>query len=75
MEENNEVKKQNSCCQKSCDTGCPCGDANTCIALGTGVGIFGVGSALLTGATCPLCYVIAPALIGVGFLTKFFKRK
>ncbi len=40
--------------------------ANTCIALGAGLGAMGTGTALLVGATCPLCVVAAPALIGVG---------
>ena len=41
-------------------------DANTCIALGAGVGALGVGSAILAGAVCPLCYVVAPGLIAIG---------
>lgn len=41
-------------------------DANTCLALGAGLGAFGTGSALLVGATCPICVVLAPALLGVG---------
>ena len=41
-------------------------DANSIIALGTGLGALGVSTALLAGATCPLCVLVAPALIGVG---------
>ena len=41
-------------------------DANTCIALGAGVGILGAASAALSGAVCPLCVVIAPGLVGYG---------
>ncbi len=39
-------------------------DANSGIALGAGLGAMGTGTALLVGATCPLCVVFAPALIG-----------
>jgi len=41
-------------------------DANTCMALGAGVGVLGAASALLTGALCPLCIFIAPGLVGYG---------
>lgn len=41
-------------------------DANSLLALGTGLGALGAGTALLVGATCPLCAIVAPALIGVG---------
>ncbi len=41
-------------------------DANTCMALGVGVGAFGAASAALTGAVCPLCVFIAPGLVGYG---------
>lgn len=41
-------------------------DANSCIAFGASLGAVGTGAALLTGITCPLCVVLAPALIGYG---------
>lgn len=41
-------------------------DANTYMAFGAGLGALGTGAALLAGATCPLCVVIAPAMFGVG---------
>ena len=41
-------------------------EANSCMALGAGLGAVGTGTALLAGATCPLCVVIAPALFGYG---------
>ena len=41
-------------------------DANTCIALGAGVGILGTASAALAGAVCPICLVVAPGLVGYG---------
>jgi len=31
-----------------------------------GVGTIGTASAILLGATCPICVVMAPALIGIG---------
>ena len=46
-------------------------DGNVCFALGAGVGVMGVGSALLLGATCPLCVLIAPGAIGYGALKRW----
>ena len=43
-------------------------EGNTCIGLGAGVGALGVGTAAIVGATCPLCYFIAPALVGMGVI-------
>jgi len=40
--------------------------ANTCMALGVGVGALGAASAALSGAVCPLCIFIAPGLVGYG---------
>jgi hypothetical protein len=40
--------------------------ANSCMALGAGLGAVGMGTAFLAGATCLLCVVIAPALFGYG---------
>lgn len=45
-------------------------EANTCIGLGIGVGALGAAGAAVSSAVCPLCVVIAPALIGWGV----FKR-
>lgn len=50
-------------------------DANTCMALGVGVGALGAGAAALAGAACPLCVVIAPALIGTGALKRLSLAK
>lgn len=36
------------------------------VKFGLGVGAFGAGSLALIGATCPLCFVVAPAMVGVG---------
>jgi uncharacterized membrane protein YebE (DUF533 family) len=41
-------------------------EANTMIAGGLGIGAFGVISAAIGGAVCPVCVVAAPALLGVG---------
>ncbi len=41
-------------------------DANTCVALGVGVGALGAVTAALSGAVCPLCVFIAPGLVGYG---------
>ncbi len=46
-------------------------DANSCIVYGAGLGAVGTGTALLAGATCPLCVVFAPALIGYGVWKRF----
>ena len=36
------------------------------IKLGAGIGAFGAASLAIIGTTCPLCFVAAPALVGVG---------
>ena len=41
-------------------------DANACMAVGAGVGLLGTASATLAGAVCPLCFFIAPGLVGYG---------
>ena len=43
-------------------------DAGSCLAMGAGVGTIGTASAFLLGATCPICVVMAPALIGMGLV-------
>lgn len=45
-------------------------DANSCMAIGVGVGAAGAGAAVLVGALCPLCVIVAPALIGIGALKR-----
>ena len=50
-------------------------EANSCIALGAGVGALGIAAAALTGAVCPLCYFVAPGLVGVGLFQKRRARK
>ncbi len=46
-------------------------EATSCIALGTGVAVLGAGAAAATGAVCPLCFLIAPGLIGYGSYKKW----
>lgn len=41
-------------------------DGNQCIAMVVGIGGFGAGTLLAFGATCPLCLVAAPGLVGLG---------
>jgi hypothetical protein len=41
-------------------------EANTALGTGVGIGAFGVASAALLGAVCPMCVIAAPALIGYG---------
>lgn len=36
------------------------------VKMGLGVGAFGAGSLALIGVSCPLCFVVAPAMVGVG---------
>lgn len=41
-------------------------EANATMAIGAGVGVAGTVAAVITGAVCPLCYIVAPGLIGLG---------
>ena len=50
-------------------------EGNACLGLGAGVGAFGAGSAVFVGATCPLCYIVAPALIGMGVYGRMRARR
>ncbi len=50
-------------------------DAGSCLAMGAGVGTVGTASAFLLGATCPICVVMAPALIGMGLLKGYAARR
>lgn len=49
-------------------------EANSCIALGAGVGALGALGTALSGAVCPLCVVVAPALIGIGVYKRVKER-
>lgn len=41
-------------------------EANQLMGMGVGLGAFGAVSALTLGAVCPLCVVVAPAMVGLG---------
>jgi hypothetical protein len=41
-------------------------EANSCLAIGAGVGTVGAVSAATLGVVCPLCYIFAPGFIGLG---------
>lgn len=45
-------------------------EGNQCIALGLGVGGFGAATGLALGAVCPLCFIVAPGLVGMGLLRR-----
>lgn len=40
------------------------------IKFGVGVGAFGAASLAVLGATCPLCFFVAPAMVGIGALKR-----
>jgi hypothetical protein len=50
-------------------------DANVLIGTGLAIGAFGAISAAVVGATCPLCVVAAPALLGWGLLKRIRARR
>lgn len=45
------------------------------IKFGVGVGVFGAGSLAIIGVTCPLCFFVAPAMVGVGFVKRQRAKK
>jgi hypothetical protein len=50
--------------------------SNELLGMGATVGVVGVAGAVLLGATCPLCVVAAPALLGAGLVERLrAKRK
>jgi hypothetical protein len=46
-------------------------DGTDLIVTGVSVGAIGVAGAVLLGATCPVCVVATPALIGAGLYKKW----
>lgn len=50
-------------------------DADACAAIGAGIGAAGTGAALVTGVTCPICWIAAPALIGIGLAKRYRLKK
>jgi hypothetical protein len=50
-------------------------EANTLILGGLGIGAFGVISAAIGSAVCPVCVVAAPALLGAGAYKRWKARR
>jgi hypothetical protein len=50
-------------------------NAHAALAMGAGVGAVGTISAVLIGATCPICVVMAPALIGMGLVKGYAAKR
>ena len=50
-------------------------EANQCIAIGLGIGGMGAATALAIGATCPLCIIFAPLLVGAGLVKRRKEEK
>lgn len=50
-------------------------ESNQLIGMGLGLGAFGAVSALALGATCPLCVVAAPTMLGMGLYKRWSKRR
>ena len=50
-------------------------EGNRLIVSGAGLGALGAASAVVLGATCPLCVVGAPALVGFGFYKRWRASK
>lgn len=49
-------------------------EANACIGVGASVGALGAGAAAL-GAVCPVCFIVAPALVGIGLYQRNRSKK
>lgn len=45
-------------------------EANICIASGLGLGVLSATTAAVIGTICPLCYIVAPALVVTGIVRK-----
>ncbi|MBK7579383.1 MAG: hypothetical protein IPI67_04170 [Myxococcales bacterium] len=45
------------------------------LLTGAGVGVIGVAGAVLLGATCPVCVVATPVLVGAGLWQKYQARR
>ena len=50
-------------------------DSRSYLGIGVTVGVVGTASAVLIGATCPICVVAAPALIGAGLFKRWQARR
>lgn len=70
-----ETKSKHCCTEQKLGVTSEKREANTCVALGAGVGALGIGAALVTGAVCPICFIVAPGIIGAGVLKHWNIRK
>ena len=50
-------------------------EGNQCMAIGAGVGGLGAAATLAFGAICPLCFFVAPALVGVGLVKRILEKR
>jgi len=48
--------------------------SNVLLGSGLAIGALGAGAALISGAVCPLCVVMAPSLIGGGVVMKLIEK-
>jgi hypothetical protein len=46
-------------------------DANHLMLSGVAIGVLGAVAAVVGGATCPVCVVAAPALLGIGAVRRW----
>lgn len=58
-----DLKDEKTCSTESCS---PCEKGTNNLLLGAGVGAYGTATFVATGAVCPACIVLAPALLGYG---------
>lgn len=58
-----DTKNKESCSTEECS---PCEKGTSNLLFGAGVGAYGTASFLATGAVCPACIILAPALLGLG---------
>ena len=50
-------------------------DSRNYLGMGVSIGVVGAVSAALIGATCPVCIVATPALIGAGIFKRWQARR
>lgn len=50
-------------------------NGNELTFMGLGIGAFGIASTAILGATCPVCVVAAPALLGAGLYARWKSKR
>ncbi len=45
------------------------------LLIGSGVGVYGAATLAATGAVCPTCLIVAPALLGYGAYQRYKSKK